>query len=104
MPGCRGDYPGREAVHGHASAAVRRVAEGREAYGEGRGAAGDHRQAEDHLALGNGYSVPVIENEIDKINRSSIHLDFMIGSPELTIIGTGDSGEVALMARGEWQI
>lgn len=57
-----------------------------------------------HLALGNAYSVPVSAGETDKINRSSIHLDFMIGSAELEITGLGSDGPIPVMADHAWQL
>jgi aminopeptidase len=57
-----------------------------------------------HLALGNAYSVPVGDSDLSKINRSSIHLDFMIGSPNLEITGIRDSGDVPVMKQNEWQL
>jgi aminopeptidase len=57
-----------------------------------------------HLAVGNAYSVPVDDREIDKINRSSIHLDFMIGSSDLTITGVSDDGDLPIMKHHAWQL
>lgn len=59
-----------------------------------------------HIALGNGYEHPV-ENPGDKarINRSRIHVDFMIGSAELAVDGvTRDGTTVPVMRQGAWQI
>ena len=37
------------------------------------------------------------------INHSSIHTDFMIGSPEVEIAGvTADGDEVPILRRGDW--
>lgn len=59
-----------------------------------------------HIALGNGYEHPV-EDSGDKarINRSRIHVDFMIGSAELAVDGvTRDGTTVPVMRQGAWQI
>ncbi len=61
--------------------------------------------AASHLALGNGYESPV-EDESDKarVNRSRVHVDFMIGSPELDVDGvTRDGDAVPLLRNGAWQ-
>ena len=59
-----------------------------------------------HIALGNGYESPVESSE-DKarVNQSQIHIDFMIGSPELAVDGITESGEtVPVLRSGAWQI
>ena len=59
-----------------------------------------------HIALGNGYDHPV-EDPADKarINESQIHVDFMIGSPELDVDGITHEGDVVpVLRRGAWQI
>jgi aminopeptidase len=62
--------------------------------------------AASHIALGNGYESPV-EDEADRerVNRSRIHIDFMIGSPELAVDGiTSDGDPVPVLRDGRWQI
>ena len=59
-----------------------------------------------HVALGNGYESPV-EDDRDKarVNQSEIHIDFMIGSPELAVDGvTRDGQTVPVLRNGAWQI
>jgi aminopeptidase len=59
-----------------------------------------------HIALGNGYDHPV-EDPADKgrVNQSQIHVDFMIGSPELDVDGiTRDGESVPVLRNGAWQI
>jgi aminopeptidase len=59
-----------------------------------------------HIALGNGYESPV-EDEADRarVNRSHIHIDFMIGSSELAVDGiTRDGDAVPVLRNGSWQI
>ena len=64
-----------------------------------------------HLALGRGFNelYPGYENlseaEIREkgINFSMSHVDFMIGSKDLSIVGTKESGEeVPLFENGNW--
>ena len=62
--------------------------------------------AASHIALGNGYELAV-GSDADKarVNVSSIHTDFMIGSPELDVDGlTADGATVPLLRGGTWQI
>ena len=62
--------------------------------------------AASHIALGNGYESPV-EDEADRarVNRSRVHVDFMIGSPELDVDGVTSGGDsVPLLRNGAWQI
>ena len=59
-----------------------------------------------HIALGSGYDHPVEDAaEKARINKSQIHVDFMIGSPELDVDGITEGGEVVPVLRnGDWQI
>jgi aminopeptidase len=62
--------------------------------------------AASHIALGNGYDHPV-EDAADKerVNTSRVHIDFMIGSPELAVDGITREGDVVPVLRnGNWQI
>ena len=62
--------------------------------------------AASHIALGNGYDLGV-ESAEDKarVNQSSVHVDFMIGSPELDVDGLTAGGEaVPLLRGGAWQV
>ncbi|MFN8222234.1 MAG: aminopeptidase [Gaiellales bacterium] len=59
-----------------------------------------------HIALGSAYETG-IETDEDKarLNKSKIHIDFMIGSPELDVDGLTKTGEtVPLLRNGSWQI
>jgi aminopeptidase len=59
-----------------------------------------------HIALGQGYLIPV-EDEADRerVNKSAIHADFMIGSLEVDVDGiTRDGERVPVLRGGEWQI
>lgn len=59
-----------------------------------------------HIALGSAYDLGV-ESTDDKalINHSRIHVDFMIGAPELDVDGlTTDGTTTPLLRGGAWQI
>ncbi len=62
--------------------------------------------AASHIALGNGLQFAVAdEGERERVNRSAIHVDLMVGSPELHVDGITDAGEaVPLLRDGRWQI
>jgi aminopeptidase len=59
-----------------------------------------------HVALGDAYATPIADPaDLPRINESQIHVDFMIGSDDVTVSGvTRDGGEVPLLAGGAWQI
>jgi aminopeptidase len=61
--------------------------------------------AASHIALGNAYEVTVGAEDADKINRSAIHIDFMIGGDEVDVTGiTREGDEVPVLRGGSWQI
>jgi aminopeptidase len=62
--------------------------------------------AASHVALGDAYAAPVADPaDLPRINESEIHVDFMIGSDEVTVSGvTRDGDEVPLLVGGVWQI
>jgi aminopeptidase len=62
--------------------------------------------AASHIALGSAYAMAVgDEDEKLRINESQIHIDFMIGSPELDVDGITAAGEhVPVLRHGAWQI
>lgn len=59
-----------------------------------------------HLAFGWGYLAPVADpGEHTRVNTSAIHVDFMIGSAEMTVEGlTGDGTAVPILGQGNWRI
>jgi aminopeptidase len=62
--------------------------------------------AASHIALGAAYELSV-GDDADKarINRSDIHIDFMIGSPEMEVDGLTVDGEaVPVLRGGVWQV
>jgi aminopeptidase len=62
--------------------------------------------AASHIALGQGFAFLAGEDaDRERLNDSQIHIDFMIGSPELTVTGITAGGErVPVLTRGEWRI
>lgn len=59
-----------------------------------------------HIALGQGFGISVRdESDREQLNRSEIHVDFMIGSDEVSVTGlTAGGKEVPLLRGGAWQI
>lgn len=64
-----------------------------------------------HVALGVGYSTSIpdgasmsVEERVAAgVNHSDTHVDFVVGSPELDILGvTADGNEEPLLIKGEW--
>ena len=64
-----------------------------------------------HLALGAGYSeclegfeeLSFEECTERGVNDSIIHVDFMIGAPDLSIVGTdGQGNEIPIVSNGNW--
>jgi aminopeptidase len=61
--------------------------------------------AASHIALGQGFPFLLPEDQRGRANESQIHIDFMIGSPEMTVTGiTRDGERVPVLVRGKWQI
>ena len=62
--------------------------------------------AASHIALGHAYARGVDdEGDRARINHSTVHIDFMIGSPELEADGlTRDGGVVPVLREGRWQL
>jgi aminopeptidase len=61
--------------------------------------------AASHIALGHAYQMCVDESEWDKVNDSTIHVDFMIGSPEVAVHGiAADGTETPVLFGGAWQV
>jgi aminopeptidase len=60
--------------------------------------------AASHIALGGGF--PFLAGEhASRVNESEIHIDFMIGSPELTVTGLLPGGErVPVLVGGAWAL
>jgi len=62
--------------------------------------------AASHIAIGSGFPFAVTEEEDRaRVNESQIHIDFMIGSPQVDVDGiTGDGTTVPVLREGAWQI
>ena len=61
--------------------------------------------AASHIALGNAYEITVAAEDVPKINKSAIHIDFMIGGDDVQVTGiTRDGTEVPVLRDGTWQI
>jgi len=60
--------------------------------------------AASHIALGQGFEFAVAE-DAERVNRSEIHIDFMIGSDDIAVTGLlRDGAPVPLLRDGAWQI
>jgi aminopeptidase len=61
--------------------------------------------AASHIALGHGFPFLLPEPERARSNVSDIHVDFMIGSPDVTVTGVTREGDhVPVLVGGEWRI
>jgi aminopeptidase len=61
--------------------------------------------AASHIALGAAYAFTVDDGDRERINRSGIHIDFMIGGNEVAVTGLrADGTEVPVLRDGAWQI
>jgi aminopeptidase len=58
--------------------------------------------ASSHIALGSAYEV-VGEEDLERVNRSEIHVDFMIGGDDVSVTGVmPDGAEVDILTGGRW--
>ena len=60
--------------------------------------------AASHIALGSAYLFAVDEPDYSRANASGIHVDFMIGSNEVSVFTVTGGAEHPLLVSGEWQI
>ncbi len=62
--------------------------------------------AASHIALGEGLDFAVGDSaDQARVNRSELHIDFMIGSSEVAVTGiTRDGAKVPLLRDGAWQV
>jgi aminopeptidase len=62
--------------------------------------------AASHIALGSAYALALDdEADVARANRSAIHVDFMIGGPDVWVEGlAADGTAVGVLADGRWQV
>jgi aminopeptidase len=62
--------------------------------------------AASHIALGQAYRFTAGEEDHPRLNESVIHIDFMIGGPDVDVTGVPQGGgdEVPVLQRGAWQL
>jgi aminopeptidase len=61
--------------------------------------------AASHIALGDGSDEGLSEEDRRRRNRSSIHIDFMIGSDDVAVTGiTREGDRVPVLRGGSWQL
>lgn len=61
--------------------------------------------AASHIALGHAYEMCVEEPDVAKVNDSTIHVDFMIGSPDVSVHGiAADGTSTPVLVNGAWQV
>ena len=61
--------------------------------------------AASHIALGNAYASSVGEEDRHRVNRSRIHIDFMVGGDDVAVTGLTREGErVPVLRDGSWQL
>jgi aminopeptidase len=61
--------------------------------------------AASHIALGESYRFTAGEEDRERLNHSSIHVDFMIGGDDVAVIGLTAAGEeVPVLREGVWQL
>jgi aminopeptidase len=61
--------------------------------------------ASSHIALGSAYDAAAGEEDRERLNRSSIHLDFMVGAPDVDVTGiTREGDRVPVLRDAAWQI
>ena len=61
--------------------------------------------AASHIALGSAYLDTVGDADRERVNRSNVHIDFMIGSDDVDVTATTREGDdVPLLRGGDWQL
>jgi aminopeptidase len=61
--------------------------------------------AASHIALGHAYTMCVDEADAPKLNDSTIHVDFMIGSSDVSVHGlAADGTQTPVLVGGAWQV
>jgi aminopeptidase len=61
--------------------------------------------AASHIALGSAYLVTVGDEDRERANESSIHIDFMLGGDDVDVTGITHGGErIPVLRGGSWQV
>jgi aminopeptidase len=61
--------------------------------------------AASHIAIGDGFDGGLSDEDRARRNHSAIHIDFMIGGNDVTVIGIGTDGtRTPVLVDGVWQI
>jgi aminopeptidase len=61
--------------------------------------------ATSHVALGSAYEEAVAEDDVPRINKSGIHVDFMVGGDDVDVTGITRAGAaVPILRGGAWQV
>jgi aminopeptidase len=60
--------------------------------------------AASHIAFGDGFDQGLSEEDTKRRNQSSIHIDFMIGSSDVTVTGLLDGSRTPVLVDGAWQL
>jgi aminopeptidase len=61
--------------------------------------------AASHIALGSAYAFTVGDEDQGRINESAVHIDFMIGGPDVDVDGVqADGSTVPVLHGGAWRI
>jgi aminopeptidase len=62
--------------------------------------------AASHLAFGNAYERSAATPEdVDRLNRSAVHIDFMVGGDDVSVTGVAhDGARVPVLRAGQWQL
>ena len=61
--------------------------------------------AASHIAIGQGLEFVVGAEDRARVNRSELHIDFMVGSSDVAVTGvTRDGTEVPLLRGGAWRV
>ena len=61
--------------------------------------------ATSHVALGSAYEEAVSEEDVPRVNKSAIHIDFMVGSDDVDVTGITRNGKrIPVLRGGAWQV
>jgi aminopeptidase len=61
--------------------------------------------ATSHVAFGSAYEEAVSEEDVPRVNKSAIHIDFMVGGDDVDVTGITHSGDrIPVLRGGAWQI